>query len=98
MGTINLSDYTASKQRVVNLCNTVGYSYTWKNSPSGVGAIATAATINELQNVTAAAGGKVVTAGCNNYCGTNCPSNYKSFCGGRWEAYWGTDSGYNWKS
>lgn len=98
MGTINLSDYTASKNRIIALCNTVGYSYTWKNSPSGIGARATAATINELQSVTSTAGSKVVNAACSGLCSPNCSSHYSGHCGGRWDAYWGTDSGYNWKS
>lgn len=98
MAQILYTDYTAAKNRVVSFCNTVGYSYSWRYSPSGAGAIATKNTVQELQNVTAACGARVVRVGCNGLCSANNASNYASARNGNWEAYWGTDSGYRWKT
>ena len=96
MGSVLLSDYTASKARVQKFCNTVGYNYTWRYSPR-VGDKALAAHVRELQDVTSTCGSKVNT-GCSSNCSANYSSNLASNRSANYEDYWGTDSGYNWKT
>ncbi len=95
MASVLLSDYTAAKSRVQAFCNTVGYSYSWRYAPQ-VGDKAMAAHAQELQDVTHACGARVNT-GCSSNCSANYSSNYASNRS-HGSDYWGTDSGYRWKT